>query len=283
MDWVARMNNALDYIENHLADEIDLGRVARAACCSAYHFPRMFATVTGLTLCEYIRRRRLTKAALDLSQGEARVIDTAVKYGYDSADAFARAFYRQHHVQPSQAREQGVRLTCYPRISFHLTLKGDVPMNYRLEELDALRIVGRKFEVETKHAFDTVPGLWQREMAGGFVPKLIEMAWEKPKCKLESLLGVIGQKPRIHDETFDYFMGVRYEGELPEGMEEIALPALTWAVFPLTADTWQGVYTSWLPGSGYELADAPIVECHYAPGHEPASELWAPVTPRREG
>ncbi len=277
MDWVARMNSALDYIEAHLTDEMDYGMIAKAACCSAYHFPRMFVAVTGLTLSEYIRRRRLTQAALDLNKSQERVIDAAVKYGYESADAFARAFYRQHHVHPSQAFDSGVQFTYYPRISFHFTLQGELPMNYRLEELDSLRIVGRKFVVDTKRAFDIVPTIWQREMEGGFLPKLIGMSWEKPKCKLESLLGVIGSKPRISDETFDYFIGVRYEDGLPEGMEEIDLPALTWAVFPIVQEAWKRIYTEWLPGSGYDLADAPIVECHYAPGHDPASELWVPV------
>lgn len=233
--------------------------------------------VTGLTLSDYIRRRRLSLAAHDLAAQDMRVIDVAAKYGYDAADAFARAFARQHGVHPSRARESGTRLTLYPRLSFHLTLQGDAPMNYRLEELDALRIVGRKFEVETRHAFDIVPGIWQREMEGGFLPKLIDMSWEKPKCKLESLLGIIGDKPRIQDETFQYFIGVRYEGEIPQGMEELFVPSAAWAVFPQVTEAWKRIYTEWLPASGYELADAPMVECHYAPGHEPASELWVPV------
>lgn len=277
MDWVARMNNALDYIEAHLDGEMDYDLIAKAAFCSAYHFPRVFVSVTGLTLSEYIRRRRLTQAAYDLANKKNRVIDVAVKYGYESADAFARAFYRQHKVHPSHACEGGVQFTYYPKISFHLDLKGDAPMNYRMEELDSLRIVGRKFEVDTKHAFDIVPGIWHREMEGGCLPKLIDMSWEKPKCKLESLLGVIGSKPRISDETFDYFIGVRYEDAVPEGMEEQTLPASKWAVFPDVSDAWKRIYTEWLPGSGYDLADAPIVECHYAPGHDPASELWVPV------
>ena len=277
MDWAKRMDRALDYIEAHLTEEMEYDDVARAAMCSSYHFPRMFAAVTDLTLSEYVRRRRLTQAAYDLMERRRHVIDVAVMYGYDSADAFARAFFRQHGVHPSKVQEGGVQLTLYPRLSFHLTLKGDVPMNLRMEELDGLRIVGRKFEVDTKHAFDIVPGIWRREMEGGFLPKLIDMSWEKPKCKLESLLGVIGSKPRIHDETFDYFIGVRYEGEGPPGMEELTLPPLLWAVFPIVEEAWKRIYTEWLPGSGYDLADAPIVECHYAPGHEPASELWVPV------
>lgn len=277
MDWIARMNSALDYIEAHLTEEMDLAEVAKAAMTSAYHFPRMFAALADVTLSEYIRRRRLSRAAQDLSLGSERVIDVAVKYGYESADAFARAFFRQHQVLPNKAKESGVQFVSYPKLSFHLTLKGELPMNYRLEEMTSLRIVGRAFEVNTKEAFSIVPGIWQREMEGGFIPKLIDMSWEKPKCKLESLLGIIGDKPRINDEAFQYFIGVRYEDETPDGMAELILPKATWAVFPCVTDAWKRIYTEWLPSSGYELDDAPIVECHYAPDHDPTSELWVAV------
>lgn len=278
MNWMERMECALDYIEAHLTETMDYSEIARAACCSAYHFPRLFAQLTDMTLSEYIRRRRLTCAAHDLQSTDARVVDVAVRYGYESADAFARAFYRQHRVQPSQVHGGGIQLTYYPRIAFHLTIKGDVPMNYRLESLDfPLRIAGKKFPVENAVAFDVIPGIWQREMEGGFIPKLIDMSWEKPKCRLESLLAVCGTAPRIHDETFDYFIGVRYDGDAPEGMEILTLPACTWAVFPDIYDAWKRVYTEWLPTSGFDLADLPVIECHYAPDHAPATELWVPV------
>lgn len=283
MDWMQRMENALDYIEARLGEPMDVEAIARAACCSAYHFPRMFISLTDMTLSEYIRRRRLTAAAHDLQKPGARVIDIAVKYGYASADAFARAFYRQHRVQPSQASSGGVQLTFYPRISFHLTIKGDVPMQYRLEALDfPIRVVGKRFPVDNAAAFDIIPGIWQREMEGGLIPKLIDMSWEKPQCRLESLLAICGTKPRIHTETFDYFICVRYEGDVPEGMEAWTLPPCTWAVFPNIHDAWKRLYTEWLPSSGYDFADLPILECHYPPDHQPGTELWAPVVPLKD-
>ena len=156
-------------------------------------------------------------------------------------------------------------------------------MNYRLEQIDfPLRIVGRKFPVDNATAFQTIPGIWEREMAGGFIPKLIDMAWEKPQCRLESLLAICGDKPRIHDEVFDYFIGVRYEGEMPDNMEALSLAPCTWAVFPDVLDAWKRLFSQWLPVSGFELADLPIVECHYAPDHVPATELWVPVVPIKD-
>ncbi len=280
MNWMERMEGALDYIEAHLKDEIDYTQIARAACCSAYHFPRMFISLTDMTLAEYIRRRRLTCAAYDLKDPAARVIDVALQYGYESQDAFARAFYRQHRVLPSQVCAGGVQLTYYPRISFHLTIKGDVPMNYRLEELDfEVRLVGKKFPVDSKVAFEVIPPIWAREMASGFIAKLIDMAWEKPQCRLESLLGICGTKPRLNNEVFDYWIAVRYAGELPEGMEEYILRPCTWAVFPDVSDAWKRLFVEWLPGSGYDLADLPIIEHHFPPDHNPPTELWVPVIP----
>lgn len=281
MDWMSRMEKALDYIEAHLTETIDYDDLAHAACCSAYHFPRMFMSLTDLSLSEYIRRRRLSCAGKDLQNPDMRVVDTAVKYGYDSADAFSRAFFNQHRTLPSQVCGGSVQLTYYPRLTFQLTIKGVEPMNYRLEDLDfPIRVVGKRFPVATHTAHDIIPGIWARQMENGFIPKLIDMAWEKPKCRLASLLAICGTTPRIHDEQFDYFIGVRYDDPVPEGMAEVSLAPCTWAVFPDVYDAWKRVYTQWLPTSGYDLADLPMVECHYPPDHQPGTELWVPVIPK---
>ena len=118
MDWLQRLNRAMDYIEEHLADRISYDEIARIACCSTYHFRRMFPFLTGITLSEYIRRRRLTLAAFELQTTGAKVIDVALKYGYQSPEAFARAFKQLHGVMPVAARDPGVTLKAYPRMTF---------------------------------------------------------------------------------------------------------------------------------------------------------------------
>ncbi|MEG6614472.1 AraC family transcriptional regulator [Pseudoclostridium thermosuccinogenes] len=278
MDWVERTNRAIDYIEENLTGDIDYSEAAKAACCSTYHFSRLFAAVTGVTLSEYIRRRRLSLAAFDLQNSNEKVIDIALKYGYDSPDSFARAFQNMHGVKPSEAREKGVQLKVFPRMSFQIIIKGDMEMEYRLEELDfELRIVGKRKTVNTKKAFEEIPALWNGSIKDGFMQKLIDMAWENPKCKLESLLGICGKEAAIMDEEFDYFMGVRYDGVVPEGMEVLIIPSGLWAVFPNVIDAWKRLYSEWLPTSGYELANLPCIECHYPPGHDPDNELWVPI------
>lgn len=142
MNTLEHMNQALKYIEDHLAEEIDLKEAARRAHCSEYHFSRMFSFLAGVPLSEYIRRRRLTLAAFDLMNSSSRVIDVAVKYGYTSADSFSKAFQAVHAVTPSEARQLGQPLKAFPRMSFQLTITGGDEMKYRMEDKEAFRIVG---------------------------------------------------------------------------------------------------------------------------------------------
>lgn len=142
MDSLKRMNEAINYIEENLVDEIDCKEVAKLAFCSEYHFKRMFSFLAGISLSEYIRRRRLTLAAFELRDSSVKVIDVAMKYGYRSPDSFTRAFQQLHGITPSKARNNGHALKAYPRMTFQLSITGGKEMNYRMEEKDAFRIVG---------------------------------------------------------------------------------------------------------------------------------------------
>ena len=147
MDWLDRMNNAMNYIETHLTEDISFDEIARIAFCSTYHFQRMFSFITDVPLSEYIRRRRLTLAAFELQTGNARVIDIALKYGYDSPKAFSRAFKNLHGILPTSARNDGVMLKAYPRMNFRITIKGETEMNYRIEKKEKFDIFGVTTEI----------------------------------------------------------------------------------------------------------------------------------------
>lgn len=147
MDLLKSMNRALKYIEENLTNDIDFQEAAKLAFCSEYHFKRMFSFLAGISLSEYIRRRRLTLAAFELKDSNVKVIDIAIKYGYNSPDSFARAFQNLHGINPSKARLNGHSLKAYPRMTFQLTIKGGNEMNYRIEEKEAFRIVGIKKRV----------------------------------------------------------------------------------------------------------------------------------------
>ena len=132
MGQTAELNNAVEYIESHLGGEIDIAQAARLAVCSGFHFQRVSSYMAGVTLTEYIRRRQMTLAAFEPAEGGASIIDMAQKYGYESPTAFNRAFQSVHGVAPSAARQQGIPLTAYPRLAFHLSIRGGLALNYRI-------------------------------------------------------------------------------------------------------------------------------------------------------
>lgn len=177
MEWIERLNEAINYIEEHLADEIDYEELAKIAGCSTYHFQRMFAYMANISLSEYIRRRRMSLAAVDLQGGDAKIIDVALKYGYSSPTAFNRAFQTIHGIAPSLVRSEGVSVKSFPPMTFKITVKGVEEMNYRIEKKEAFRIVGvsqplhKEIEKNFAHCSENVAGCscgWDDSEAGGY-------------------------------------------------------------------------------------------------------------------
>lgn len=278
MEWLDHLNEAVTYIEKQLAGEIDYDRVAQLACCSSYHFQRMFSYIAGVPLGEYIRRRRMSLAAVELQNG-GKVLDTALRYGYESPTAFNRAFQGVHGVTPSAARGEGVTLRAYPRLSFKLTVKGAEEMEYRIVKKDAFRIVGRKESLskDVEECFQMVPQMWQRAAQEGVLPRIIPLMEGEPT-------GVLGVSACGGDE-WEYYIAVATEKEAPVGLSEYTVPAGTWAVFPGTGampraiqELEKRVVTEWLPSSGYEYADRPDMEVYLEPDPAKARfEVWVPV------
>lgn len=150
-------------------------------------------------------------------------------------------------------------------------------MDHRLVTLDfELRIVGVRYTVQEKTAFEEIPVIWQQAQASGLLQRLIDMSWENPKCQLESLLGICIHSYGPSLLQFDYFMGVRYDRQPPEDMEMMTVPPAAWAVLPDALKAWKSL-DSWLSTSGQQLMRLPQIECHYAPDHDPSSELWLPI------
>ncbi|MFB0919390.1 MAG: AraC family transcriptional regulator [Oscillospiraceae bacterium] len=286
MDWLERLNEAVNYIESTLDDEFDLERAARIACCSAFHFQRMFSYIAGIPLGEYIRRRKMTEAAFGLQKNGLKVIDAALKYGYDSPTAFNRAFKSVHGVSPAAARSEGVSLKAYPRISFKISIRGDAEMNYKIETKEAFRIVGAKrhYKMDVEDNFAEVPLFWQEMHQAGIVPRLCELMNHPP-------YGILGVCACMDGKDFDYYISVASDKPLPEDMSEYVVPATTWAIFecvgamPKAIQELQArIVSEWLPVSGYEYADAPDIEV-YSEGDmnssDYRSEVWLPVTKKK--
>lgn len=282
MEWIKQMNEALAYIETQLEGEIDYGTAAKIASCSTFHFQRMFTYLAGIPLSEYIRRRRMTKAAFDLQNDKGKVVDIALKYGYQSPTAFNRAFQSVHGIAPSEAKKEGVQLKAFQPITFRVCVTGAEELDYKILKKDAFRIIGisAPLEQDIEKNFQTVPKLWARAAEEGIVPLLME--------KMEEPKGILGVSV-CFGENWCYFIAAASQGSLPEGWKEYTVPAGTWAVFsghgPMPnaiQDLERRAVMEWLPTSGYEYADLPDIECYLTPNPaEAVFEVWLPVIEKK--
>lgn len=278
MEWVERLNQSIAYMEEHLTGEMDYGRLGQIACCSAYHYQRMFTYMAGITLSEYIRRRKMSLAAVDLQGSHEKIIDIAEKYGYRSPTAFNRAFQSVHGIAPSAARHDGAPVKSFPPITFTIAVKGAEEMQYRIETKDAFRIVGISAPLHRDLAqnFTAVPQMWQEAAVHGTIQELAGMMDAPP-------MGLLGVSLCNDDEPWKYFIAVSSTKE-PGAFEAYTVPASTWAIFPGSGtnqsiqELEQRVVTEWLPASGYEYADAPDIEVYLNPDPQNAQyEVWIPV------
>lgn len=278
MEWVERLNQSIVYIEEHLTSEIDYERLGQIACCSAYHYQRMFTYMAGITLAVYIRRRKMSLAAVDLRGRKEKIIDIAEKYGYSSPTAFNRAFQGVHGIAPSAVKSDGVSVKSFPPLTFTIAIKGVEEMIYRIEAKDAFRIIGvsAPLHKEVEENFMVVPQMWQDVAMNGTIQTLTEMMDLPP-------MGLLGVSACNDDEQWTYFIAVSSTKSSGE-FEEYTVPASTWAIFPGSGTNRsiqkleQRIITEWLPTSGYEYANAPDIEVYLNPEPQNARyEVWIPV------
>ncbi|HAR86354.1 MAG TPA: AraC family transcriptional regulator [Clostridium sp.] len=294
MDWLKRMNCALDYVENNLLSEIDMNVVAQMACCSSYNFQKMFSFITEISLVEYIRRRRLTLAAFEIQNSDVKIMDVALKYGYESPVSFTRAFQSLHGIVPSLAREGGVILKAYPRISFQISIKGESEMEYRIETKEAFDIFG----IETigssisDERYQSPAQLWQKCHREGLYEKLFTDSGDLPSFMPQDLCKIHGavNYRKTEDNTFPYilccFIG---NNSNTEGYIMEHIPAQTYAVFPSKRFKWdenigailttlqKRFYSEWLPTSNYEKIDGAEFEIYGGTKVYGYIEIWYPV------
>lgn len=292
MDLLKDMNRAMRYIENNLTSEIDFKEVAKLAYCSEYHFKRMFSFLAGIPLSEYIRRRRLTLAAFELKNNHIKVIDIAVKYGYNSPDAFTRAFQQLHGVKPSEARSSGYSLKAYPPMSFQLSIKGGMEMNYRIEEKEAFRIIGLKKRVPLifNGVNPEIASMWQ-SLNENIINELKSLSNVEPLGLLSASTNF--SEGRMEEKgELDHYIGVATTKECPSNFSILEVPATTWAVFEAVGpfpetlqNVWGRIYSEWFPSSNYELVEGPEIlwnESKVVSSPTFRSEIWIPVKRKME-
>jgi len=288
MDLLKNMNDALVYIEENLTSEIDYKELSRRAFCSEYHFKRMFSFLAGISLSEYIRRRRLTASAFELKDHNKKIIDIALKYGYNSPDSFTRAFQNLHGITPSEARNNGNSLKAFPRMTFQLTIKGGNEMNYRIEDKEAFRIVGIKKRVPI--------------IFNGVNPEIASMWKTLTMEKITKLKGLSNVEPnglisastnfsegRMEEKgELDHYIGVATTNDCPNEFIQLEVPTSTWAVFEAIGkfpdalqEVWGRIYSEWFPSSNYQQVEGPEIlwnEQKDITSPTFKSEIWIPIS-----
>lgn len=303
MNMLDRMNIAINYVEEHITEEVDFKKLAQLACCSTYNFQRMFSFVTDITIVEYIRRRRLSLAALELQNNNIRVIDVALKYGYESPVSFARAFKNIHGITPKEAKNSNISLKAFPRMTFQIIIKGVSEMNYRIVKTESFKVFGLEGIVSTvgdDKYFSHVGAIWEQNFKNGKYDILYKDAGENKlpiydtmftneMCRIHGLMNY----KKIDDTTYGYMLCsfVTPESKTND-YNVVEIPATTWVVFSsdfkdLGLENWdvgstmnilyKRFYSEWLPMSDFEKADAPEFEMYGGTPEEGYIELWMPI------
>jgi len=281
-----RLNQALDHLEACLDREVDVAEAARIAAVSEYHFRRLFSALAGMPLPVYVRRRRMTLAAAEVLAGERTLLDVAVRYGYGSGEAFARAFRSVHGIGPGEARRTGALLTAQPRMSFRVVVEGSTTMRYRIVEKEAFRIAGRKARVPLVHeGANAAAAAHMESLDERAIVRMKELAGREPEGILSAAVYLTDS--REEGTEADYWIGVATGPETTiEELDALDVPAGTWAVFDndgpypsALQELWRDVFTQWFPSNPYtsrpgpELLRTQLVEV----GEETHSQLWIPI------
>lgn len=270
--WIEGFQASIDFIEAHLTDEMDIADVARRAALSPFYYQRIFGALCGMTVGEYVRGRRMTLAAQELALPGAKVINIALRWGYDSPDSFAKAFQRFHGVTPSQARTAGTKLRSLTPLHIKITLEGGNMLDYRIVEKAPFTIVGVKRPFNSDTSYEEIPKFWNEWLAQG----------EK-----RPVMGTFGVCMDMKGKDFDYWIADLYFPweEIPEGCETRVIPGSSWAQFPCTMKTLQDtntrIWSEWLPAlQGYSLAGDYDIEVYLPPekgSNEMSVYIWVPL------
>lgn len=282
MVWVESLQAAIDYMEDHLLDDLSIERIAQEANFSVFHFQRTFAILTDISVGEYLRRRRLTLAAYELTSSDTKIIDLAYKYGYETPEAFSKAFKRQHGVAPSEARKYTGKLKSYNRLAVQVSLKGAEPMQVKIVERGRFQVVGmkQKFSLVNEENLAGIPKMWDKVNGEGIDDRLF-------KLNNGPIEGVVGACVERDSESIDYWIGTAYEGSAPDGLSSLEIPATKWAIFEVHGsmpdamqNVWKQIFSEWFPSSGYKHAGTAELEIYS--DEDPSSpdlysEIWIPV------
>lgn len=281
MEWVSALNEAVDYMEENLLSQITCDLVAEHVYISSFHFQRTFTLLTGLPVGEYIRNRRLSLAGQDLLESKNKIIDIALKYGYETPESFTKAFKRFHGISPIQAKKEGSNLKSFNRIHLKLSVAGGSTIDYSIVKKEAFEVVVTSRNFISENCGIEVPLFWQDYKNAGL---------------LDKACGEFGIRifTENNNKEFEYCIGcqTKYVNDFPASFKKITIPSYTWAVFKCIGampeaiqQMWCRIYTEWLPQAKYEFLNTCDIEC-YTDGDTQSSnyycEIWIPVKIKKD-
>ena len=282
MEWMSIIGNSIQYMEDHITENITVEDIAKGVGISSFYFQKGFAMICGYSVSEYIRNRRLALAGNDLLVTEEKIIDIAMKYGYDSPDSFTKAFTRFHGVTPTSVRRGAVLLKSFAPLKLKISLEGGYLMDYKIVRKEEFTVIANAKTFPYEGAKESIPQFWQEHFKSG--KGAVVCGWYGINIDLE-----MGQ------ENFEYLIADPYnpQKEVPEGFEIRTIPAFEWAVFPCRGamptalqDVNTKIYTEWLPAlKEYEFAAGYCVEYYDDPTkYEKGTldenyycEIWIPI------
>lgn len=283
MDFIQSIQRAIEYMEEHILDPINYEDVAKHVYMSNYHFHRIFSMITGITANEYIRNRRLSMSGQELILSDVKIIDIAMKYGYDSPESFTKAFSRFHGVTPNVAKRAGIELKSFNRLIIIIQLEGGKVMDYKIVERESFQLLAKvkkfKNEIISEEGNKEIPDFWKQCGETGVFEVL------RTHTSKHDFYGVCAPISKESD-LFDYGIGMEYAGGVvPEGYAIWDVKPTLWAVFKCIGndadcigDTWNRIFKEFLPSSDYRMLDDTDFELY--PGEENSGifcEIWIPV------
>lgn len=285
MKIIESIQRAIEFMENHLLEDISIEEIAKEAHMSPYHFQRTFAILTETSVGEYLRRRRLSKAAQELYNNEVKIIEIAFKYGYKTPESFSKAFYKQHGVLPKDVKKGIGNLQSYNRLTIQVNIIGGEPMNYRIVERNAFSIIGVKETFDCSEEFNQsidINRFWAELGQKGTIDRLLSFM----NGEINGLIGATVNYDEVKNQI-EYWIGVESSNSAPEGFLQYELPLSKWAVFEVVGpvakvipETWKKIYSEWFPSNDFEHSGAPSLEVYKSP--DPSSEsaiteIWVSV------
>lgn len=290
MDINLAFHDVINYIEENIYGTIDYQKAAQRVGTSVFHFQRIFSFLTGIPISEYIRRRKMTLAAFDLQKSNAKVIDIALKYGYETHSSFTRAFQQFHGVTPASVRSKGVNIQVYPPMHLKIAITGADAIKFRVEKSESYKVFGKKdivIPMDHKYALHFIKDYGKKVLEDG-THDSINIAAGFPVGKGYPFHLLYGIYFKDRDETYRFMYGwVLPKEGVDESFTVLDIPETTWAVFTYYGEhmeslpkIWTYIYSSWLPTSGYKIEDSIIIEKETWIGvrqDEFCAEVWIPL------